>query len=95
MNKQNSQFLAAGRKWHAQLHKSHPNMVPHELPTLQALDDVIHDLPFTVQSYVDEEEFYNAVLAIPPQFSFGGAPIRLQVRVHCTNTLQFFWYHFQ
>lgn len=69
----------AGRKWHTELHQTYPDMVPHELPDLDTLDELLHDLPLAVRSFANEPEFYNAVVAIPPGYSFGGAPIRLKV----------------
>ena len=72
--------MHAGRKWHEELHKSQPEMVPHTLPDLERLDEMLHDLPLAVRSFVDEKEFYNAVAAVPPGYSFAGAPVRLRVR---------------
>lgn len=55
-------------------------MVPHPLPDEGRLREMTHTLPLRIQSFTDEPEFYCAVLAIPPDFSFPGAPLRLQVR---------------
>lgn len=74
-----TEALRTGKSWHTELHKSNPVMVPHELPDLAALDELIHDLPLAVRSFADEPEFYNVMMAVPPGYSFGGAPIRLKV----------------
>jgi hypothetical protein len=55
-------------------------MVPNLLPDLPSLDRLLTNLPLTVRSFLDEKEFYCAVLATPPGFSFGGAPLRIKVR---------------
>jgi hypothetical protein len=56
-------------------------MVPHQLPDLEALDKMLHDLPLAVRTYTDEAQFYNVMMAIPPGYAFPGGPIRLQVCV--------------
>jgi hypothetical protein len=54
-------------------------MVPNQLPDLDALDELLHDLPLAIRSFTDEPEHYNVMLAIPNRYSFAGAPIRLKV----------------
>lgn len=70
----------AGRPWHTAFHKKRPDLVPHPLPDEGQLQEMIHNLPLQMQSFTDEPEFYCAVLAIPPDLSFQGAPLHLQVR---------------
>lgn len=48
---------------------------------------MLHALPLQLQSFVDEPEFYCAVLRIPPDFSFSGAPLHIQVRLQHVEIL--------
>eukprot|EP00892_Ulva_mutabilis_P003187 jgi/Ulvmu1/1286/UM011_0010.1 len=70
-----------GREWHTKLHKAQPDMVPHLLPDKAQLEEMVHALPLQLQSFDDEPEFYCAVLSVPPDFSFPGAPLHLQAKV--------------
>lgn len=42
---------------------------------------MLRGLPLQMQSFVDDPEFYCAVLRVPPDFAFSGAPLHLQVRL--------------
>jgi hypothetical protein len=54
-------------------------MVPHELPLLNVLRELIADLPLVIDTLVDEPTLYLAVLQIPPQYALQGGPLKLQV----------------
>ena len=53
-----------GRAWHASLAASSPDMVPHELPDQQQLEELVKDLPLELVDFRDEEELYLAVLQV-------------------------------
>ena len=55
-------------------------MVPHELPSEAALQEMVADLPLQVESVVDEKSMYLAVLRVPPGYRIDHGPLRLQVR---------------
>jgi hypothetical protein len=55
-------------------------MVPYELPSQDALQAEVADLPLVLDSYLDEPELYIAVLHVPHRYALPGGPLQLQVR---------------
>lgn len=53
-----------GRAWHTQLHKDAPDMVPHELPDKNKLQELIRGLPLQLVTYRDDPDLYAAVLQV-------------------------------
>lgn len=53
-----------GREWHKQLHKRSPDVVPHELPSKDVLQQLIHGLPLRLVDSRDEPQLYAAVLQV-------------------------------
>lgn len=53
-----------GRAWHAGLRAGSPELVAHDLPDQQALQEMVQDLPLHVASFTDEAELYNVLLQV-------------------------------
>jgi hypothetical protein len=53
-----------GRAWHASLAAGSPDIVPHQLPEKQQLEQLVKDLPLEVVDFRDEEELYLAVMQV-------------------------------
>jgi SAM-dependent methyltransferase len=53
-----------GRAWHAGLRAGSPELVAHELPDQQALQEMVQDLPLQVASFTDDTELYNVLLQV-------------------------------
>lgn len=41
---------------------------------------MIHDLPLEIVEFVDDRDYYCAIMKIPSAFAFPAAPIRLKAR---------------
>jgi riboflavin kinase len=66
-----------GRGWHDKYRAAHPALVPHALPARAELEAAIFDLPLELESFVDEEDMYLAVLRVPEGYARAGLPLRL------------------
>eukprot|EP00775_Hariotina_reticulata_P004558 gene4558-4810_t len=67
-----------GRAWHTQLHRDSPQLVPHELPDAQQLQQLIQNLPLQVVEMRDEPELYAAVLQVPLGYRLPASPLVMQ-----------------
>ena len=67
-----------GRVWLEQYARAHPEIVPHTLPTRDALEHLISDLPLELVSFRDDFSMYLARLKVPEGYSHGAAPLLLQ-----------------
>lgn len=53
-----------GRAWHTQLHRDAPDIVPHELPDKDRLQELIAGLPLQLVEFMNEKDVYAAVLQV-------------------------------
>jgi len=53
-----------GRAWHSQLHRDSPQLVPHELPDAEQLQQLTLNLPLQVVELIDKPQLYAAVLQV-------------------------------
>jgi hypothetical protein len=77
----------AGKAWLKGLHDKEPDMVPHELPDQQQVDDMIADLPMRLVSYTEEADFYCVVLQVLPGYMLQNGPLHMQVRSEASTSL--------
>ena len=55
-----------GRAFVAALRDQDPTIVPHDLPTREALERMIQFLPLEIADFTDDADFYMAVLRVKP-----------------------------
>jgi len=61
-----------------ELHEQEPHIVLHALPDRSQLDALVQDLPLRVEEFVDEDDFFLAVLSVPPLYQRDGLPCVLE-----------------
>ena len=68
-----------GRRWLERFaaDQRHTAIVPHALPALAALRQMVADLPLEVVQLRDEEHLYLALLRVPDGYAAPGGPLRL------------------
>lgn len=64
-----------------ELHEQEPHIVLHALPDRSQLDALVQDLPLRVEEFVDEDDFFLAVLSVPPLYQVW--PARVHVPHSC------------
>lgn len=66
-----------GRHWHEKYASEHSKLVPHPLPDLEEYEELLMDLPLTLLSLEDEDDFYCALLQVPSNLQSTFSPIYL------------------